>query len=166
MSGKQTRNRRHAAKGRIINMNLSEFPDIESLSPDEARANIVWRIKRNMVRTGHPFHHRTGDGTIVDADPTLEHLISTKLTDALPTVPVDRMHYGFDQYADYSGLSEAELDEIRKRVRAALDAHEQTVAERRKRGLVTHDDLPIVVRNYELHERRLPSQRTKRESAQ
>ena len=64
---------------------------------------ILFRIKTNIEETGHPMHHRVGDGsgTIVDADPTLEHMI--KQLNPLPTVPVNRTRYGFDLYADKEG---------------------------------------------------------------
>jgi hypothetical protein len=72
------------------------------------RELIVWRMARNLANTGHPLHHRTADGTIVDADPTLQEWMATcddvppvpsydpKL--ATPAVPVNRRHYGFDLY--------------------------------------------------------------------
>jgi hypothetical protein len=61
-------------------------------------AIILWRIRTNLEETGHPMHHRVGDGsgTIVDTDVTLEHLI--KQLNPLPCVPVNRTRYGFDLY--------------------------------------------------------------------
>jgi hypothetical protein len=77
---------------------VDEGRDPEEMEPDTARAVIACRIQRNMEETGHPFHHKTADGTIEEADPTLEYLISYRLTDALPTVPVDWRRRGFDPY--------------------------------------------------------------------
>ena len=69
----------------------------------ERRKAVLERIQVNLNQTGHPFHHRTVSGVVVDADPTLEHLIRL-LTDVAPVVPVDRAHYGFDPYeADTKG---------------------------------------------------------------
>jgi hypothetical protein len=75
---------------------------------------LLWRLAQNLQETGNPFHHKTADGTIVDADPTNEYLLSrlsgfdgemiTRFwtehikPNALPAVPVDRLHYGFDLY--------------------------------------------------------------------
>lgn len=63
--------------------------------PKNVRKLVLMRMEINMRETGHPFHHLTADGTVVDADPTLEVWLS-RLTDAAPTVPVNRMFYGFD----------------------------------------------------------------------
>lgn len=66
--------------------------------PDEFMyRQAMYRIAANLRDTGHPFHHLTADGTVVDADPTLEYALSR--IPALPAVPVDRRHYGFDPYA-------------------------------------------------------------------
>lgn len=54
---------------------------------------ILMRMHLNIEHTGHPFHHLTAEGTIVDADPTLEYRIA-HLSDTAPAVPVDRFHYG------------------------------------------------------------------------
>lgn len=62
---------------------------------------VLYRIKKNLAETGHPWHHKTADGTIVDLDVTLEHWISQ--LKALPSVPVNRTHYGFNLYADKGG---------------------------------------------------------------
>jgi hypothetical protein len=34
------------------------------------------RCQDNVDTTGHPFHHRAVDGTIVEPDPTVEYLLS------------------------------------------------------------------------------------------
>lgn len=64
---------------------------------------LLIRIKMNIEETGHPMHHRVGDGSgaIVDADPTLEHMI--KQLSPLQTVPVNRTRYGFDLYGSEGG---------------------------------------------------------------
>jgi hypothetical protein len=74
------------------------------VSPDIAKGILTMRIVLNLAQTGHPTHHRTADGTIVEPDPTLEALralvspkemppIPLPLTDALPAVPVIRDWY-------------------------------------------------------------------------
>ncbi len=60
------------------------------------RTMILIRMKINLEETGHPMHHKTVDGTIVDLDPTLEHWINQ--LKPLPSIPVNRKHYGFDPY--------------------------------------------------------------------
>jgi len=57
---------------------------------------ILLRMKTNLQETDHPMHHKTEDGTIVDLDVTLEHWM--KQLKPLPSVPVNREHYGFDLY--------------------------------------------------------------------
>jgi hypothetical protein len=68
-------------------LRLDEAAAVQQTSPDSAREAIAWRIALNMRETGHPFHHKTANGTIVDADRTLEALVA-RLTDAAPAVPV------------------------------------------------------------------------------
>jgi hypothetical protein len=60
---------------------------------------ISARIALNRERTGHPFHHKTADGTMVDAGPSLEEAIAS-LRQTLPAVPVNRTFYGFAMYRD------------------------------------------------------------------
>src|SRR5689334_6881257 len=53
-------------------------------SCDEAKEWDTVRMAMNLAQTGHPeprpdripLHHETADGTIVDADPTLEQLMT------------------------------------------------------------------------------------------
>lgn len=63
------------------------------------------RMVMNVQRTGHPFHHATATGVIVDSDPTLEEwralvkprdMPATPAYDVAkvkPSVPVDRHWY-------------------------------------------------------------------------
>jgi hypothetical protein len=59
---------------------------------------ILYRIRKNLVETGHPMHHKAEDGTIVNLDVSLEHLI--KQLKPLPCIPVNRAHYGFEMYSE------------------------------------------------------------------
>lgn len=88
-----------------------EDVDLDRLGlPKTSKERGEWsalRMELNVAKTGHPFHHMTADGTIVDSDPTLEQVMSDVGPDdmppipaydasqALPTVPVNRSHYGF-----------------------------------------------------------------------
>lgn len=78
------------------------------------------RTMQNILQTGHPLHHVTGNGAIVTPDPTTEYYLkrlegnltyseqcaATRRTAAerdqradLPAaVPVNRKFYGFDPY--------------------------------------------------------------------
>ena len=88
--------------------------------PGDAKGNdATWlleqRLGLNVRNTGHPFHHKTADGTIVEPDPTVEYLLSKMPVDdrelvierwkkqirpdAQAAVPVNLRHYGF-----YSGF--------------------------------------------------------------
>jgi len=64
---------------------------------------ILYRVKKNIEETGHPMHHKVGDGSgiIVDTDPTLEQMIE-KLN-PLPAIPVNLTRYGFDLYGSSKG---------------------------------------------------------------
>lgn len=89
--------RQHA---KIAYVSLDQIENDFSKFEDQHWA-ILWRIKQNLAQTGHPMHHKTADGTIVDLDVTLEHWINQ--LKPLPSVPVNRKHYGFDLYADKKG---------------------------------------------------------------
>ena len=85
------------------------YADASGTTPTEM---LELRLKLNLDDTGHPFHHKTKDGTIVEPDPAVEYLISVmpaedrKLVlerwlsrirpDAPAAQPVDRIHYGYD----------------------------------------------------------------------
>jgi hypothetical protein len=45
---------------------------------------------QNLAWTGHLLHHSTADGTVVDADPTLEELMTHVAPDELPPRPAAR----------------------------------------------------------------------------
>lgn len=92
--------RRHQNKGngeiRDIAINQIEM-DFSRFPIETQHLVLMERIRSNISETGHPLHHKTADGTIVDADPTLEHMMKN-LKDVKYTIPVDRKHYGFDPY--------------------------------------------------------------------
>jgi hypothetical protein len=71
--------------------------DIDHWPLSAVQTTIMLRFERNLRTTGHPFHHETADGTVVDTDPTLEYLIK-RLTSVRLAAPVNRRHYGFDPY--------------------------------------------------------------------
>lgn len=82
---------------KIVNVPLSQIKPMEEFSEEDLHWHIVARIQLNLQNTGHPYHHLTADGTVVDADPTLEHLVSL-LRQAKSAVPVNRLFYGFDPF--------------------------------------------------------------------
>jgi hypothetical protein len=83
----------------------------------KATVALELRLKLNLDDTGHPFHHKTQDGTIVEPDPALEHLFTAIPADDRELVierwmnrirpdapaakPVDRRHYGGDYYVGW-----------------------------------------------------------------
>jgi hypothetical protein len=72
------------------------------------------RLESNLSDTGHPFHHKTEDGTFVEPDPAIEWLLTCipaddrvlvmqrwenrSWPDAPEAKPVDRLHSGTDFY--------------------------------------------------------------------
>lgn len=86
-------------KAHIEQVPLSKIRQPEDSACDDIRQTILQRISLNMASTKHPFHHKTADGTIVDSDPTLLHLVSM-LHDAPAAAPVIPDFYGFDPYAE------------------------------------------------------------------
>jgi hypothetical protein len=95
MAGKRQRQTAHVA---LVNVPIDQLHGVKEMDADGRRELILWRIRYNLALTGHPFHHRTADVTIVDSDPTLTWAINH--LDPLPAaVPVNRLYYGFDLYA-------------------------------------------------------------------
>lgn len=84
------------------------------MSATECEMILATRLMSNLDETGHPFHHKTANGVIVEPDPTLEYFLSrlapekqettqqewqsrTK-SDAAKAIPVNRRYYGHDPY--------------------------------------------------------------------
>jgi hypothetical protein len=108
--------RRHMTQGQFKMMPINELVTPQQMARDAARLIAGFRLRDNLEATGHPFHHLTQSGVVVDADPTLEQLFS-KLEqseqdevrsrwmqkvrpNALPAVPVNRNFYGHDPYEE------------------------------------------------------------------
>lgn len=69
----------------------------------------------NLSQTGHPFHHLTANGAIVESDPTLEYCLGRLTEEASaavrkrygdlisanvkPAIACNRTYYGHDPYA-------------------------------------------------------------------
>lgn len=100
-------------------VDLREVRGIKEFDDAELLFTVRLRLATNYADTGHPYHHLTADGTVVDTDPTLEYAIArlsassalerddprqafanVSLAHAKPAIPVNRMFYGFDMYAD------------------------------------------------------------------
>lgn len=92
---KQSRTKKQTA---TVEIPLKLIMPLDQMTADDLRESILLRMAYNCDHTNHPMHHKTADGTVIDTDPTLSHMMGL-LTDALPTVPVDTMHYGFDLYS-------------------------------------------------------------------
>ena len=93
-----------------------DYKDILEYSEEECREYAVTRVAHNLRHAGHPFHHKTADGTIVAPDPTLEYCLSRlseekrkqfldiyaptpeQEAQAPKAVPVNRTYYGFNMY--------------------------------------------------------------------
>ena len=111
-------NRKQKRKqSRIVKMSTKQIGEIikeQESTPERCRESALDRLQLNLIQAGHPFHHRTASGVIVEPDPTLEHYlllltegerdglreewIKKASPDAPKAVPVDRTFYGFDRY--------------------------------------------------------------------
>jgi len=101
---KQHRKKQPANTPRLERVDVRDLLSREQFSYDDAKAIVRQRMLWNLAYTGHPLHHRTQDGTIVEPDPAVEELleklspdeqppIPAALPGALPTVPVIRDWY-------------------------------------------------------------------------
>ena len=102
------------AKGEFKMIPTSDLVTPQQMTMDEARLVAGFRLRDNLQETGHPFHHMTANGVIVDTDPTLEYMLSRleqterdvartawmKMIrpDAPKAIPVNRTFYGVDPY--------------------------------------------------------------------
>jgi hypothetical protein len=84
------------------------------MSDEECEMMLLLRLPQNVLETGHPFHHLTASGVIVEPDPTLEYYMSRLSAekqerirtgwaeqvqlDAKKPIPVNRKYYGRDPY--------------------------------------------------------------------
>lgn len=111
---REQRRQAQRASGRIASVNLHEITFPQQMTTGECEAMLLLRLSDNLRETGHPFHHRTASGVIVEPDPTLQYFFS-RLTasrqddlreewqrkvrpDAPKAVPVNRKFYGVDPY--------------------------------------------------------------------
>ncbi len=110
------------AQGKVEMIDLRTLVPPQELSPEERKFFVRMRMTDNCTTAGHPYHHKTASGVVVETDPTLEYQLQQldKLsayqefmvalrasaegwiqdhpTAALPTVPVNRTFYGVDPY--------------------------------------------------------------------
>jgi hypothetical protein len=109
------RQQRRAHKAHIEMVDLRQVPTPQELSEAECREIAIYRLGLNRAQTRHPYHHVTAHGAIVDADPTLEYMLSRLPVaqrddlherygkhvspDAKPAIPVNRKYYGHDPFA-------------------------------------------------------------------
>lgn len=104
--------RRQQAKLGMVNLRDITLP--WQMSAEECETMLYLRLPQNVLETGHPFHHLTANGAIVEPDPTLEyylgrlpadkqerirtHWLEQVLPDAKKSVPVNRKYYGHDPF--------------------------------------------------------------------
>lgn len=92
---------RDPAVARAMKVPIDVWYPSEGTTDQQAHMQVVlFRIERNIAETGHPFHHKTASGVIVDDDPTLRHDIKELEKTAKPTTPIDRNWYGVNPYPD------------------------------------------------------------------
>lgn len=106
--------RKQARNERIGMVNLNDITFPQQMGEQDCRMMLTMRLMDNLKETGHPFHHLTANGVIVEPDPTQEYYLSrlpeaeresirknwltrTK-PDAPQAVPVNRKYYGHDPY--------------------------------------------------------------------
>lgn len=63
---------------------------LEDADYDTAKLLLGERMRINLEATGHPLHHLTADGTIVEPDPTIEMLMTHVSPDEMPPIPAAR----------------------------------------------------------------------------
>jgi hypothetical protein len=116
--------RQHEQRGDIQSVPASSIVSPLDMSLDACHFCAITRMQDNYMETGHPFHHRTGDGkTVVATDPTLELYIDrmnfegagaydqfleqtmkargTDWLRAVPSVATRKNFYGHDPYEAY-----------------------------------------------------------------
>jgi hypothetical protein len=59
----------------------------EDGSYDQAKQGLIWRMQLNLSRAGHPLHHMTANGAIVEPDPVVETLMTHVSPDEMPPIP-------------------------------------------------------------------------------
>jgi hypothetical protein len=86
----------------------------QQMTDAECETMLANRLMMNLLQTGHPFHHLTANGVIVEPDPTQEYYLSrlspekqeaihtgwqTRVKpDAPKAIPVNRKYYGHDPF--------------------------------------------------------------------
>lgn len=110
--------KRKPSYGRIEMIDLRKMKQPWELSDAEMQIEMAMRLLLNLAETGHPFHHLTANGAVVETDPTLEYYLSRqpeasqprirehwlKLVkpNARPARPVNRAYYGHDPFAEHA----------------------------------------------------------------
>jgi hypothetical protein len=109
MNRKQRREQAHLS---MVDVRTITYP--WQMTDAECEMMLANRIMMNLAETGHPFHHKTASGVIVEPDPTQEYYLSrlspekqehirtgwlTRVSpDAPKAMPVNRKFYGSDPY--------------------------------------------------------------------
>jgi hypothetical protein len=88
--GKKPRKKQTANTPRRERIPVKDIQLPQDGSYDTAKEAIALRMSANLASTGHPLHHQTADGTIVEPDPTLEMLMTHVSPDEMPPIPAAR----------------------------------------------------------------------------
>ena len=110
--------KRKPSYARLEMIDLQKIKHPWQLSSEEIQTEMAMRLLLNLAETGHPFHHLTASGAVVESDPTLEYYLSRqpeasqprirdhwlKLVkpNAAPAIPVNRSYYGHDSFAEHA----------------------------------------------------------------
>lgn len=104
--------RAQAQQPQVAMVATSDIVQPSQMTEAECREVALYRLGLNIIQTGHPQHHLTANGAIVDADPTLQYMLSRlpqedsdvlrehykARPDAKKAMPVNRRYYGADPY--------------------------------------------------------------------
>lgn len=106
--------RREAQREQIGMVDLRTITYPWQMTDAQCETMLANRLMMNLAETGHPFHHKTANGPIVEPDPTQEYYLSRLspekqkhiregwltrvLPDAPKAIPVNRKYYGHDPY--------------------------------------------------------------------
>ncbi len=109
------RQQRRAFKAdRVEMVDLRDIVMPWNMTTEDCRAVAIYRFGLNIGQTGHPTHHLTDNGAVIDCDPTLDYCLSRLTSDdradlmerygkevskaAKPAIPCNRKYYGHDPY--------------------------------------------------------------------
>ncbi len=81
---KRKRNKHIPGIPRLKWVNLKDVELPQDAGYDKNKSVVTDRMNWNLANTGHPLHHQTLDGTIVEPDPSLEEMMAHVTPDEMP----------------------------------------------------------------------------------